>query len=132
MRFRRPQLERQAARTPAAGGRLKDAMTGSAASDAASVRRQTPPRDVIPITADQQRSAAVTQSRLSIRIVNITRIDVAKADTAGDLPRQPQGFRWGWRTIRHLPVWMKRREMQRHVWTKMTDQPIALCFDFRS
>src|SRR5215468_256264 len=107
-------------------------MTGSAASDAATVRRQMPRGDVIPIAADQQRPAAVTQSRLPIRIVNITRIDVAKADTACDLPRDPQGFRWGWRTVHHLPVRMKRGEMQWHVWTKMTDQPIALCFDFRS
>src|SRR5215469_12201473 len=105
--YSRAQLERQAAGTPAACGGFKGAMKGSAESDAATVRRQMPPRDVIPITADQQRSAAVTQSRLPIRIVNITRIDVVKADTARDLPRHPQGSRWGWRTIRHLPVRMK-------------------------
>src|SRR6516162_6711366 len=132
MRFCRAQLERLAARTPTARGRLKEAMTGSAASDTATVRRQLPPGDVIPITANQQRPAAVTQSRLPIWIVNITGIDVAKTDFARDLPRHPRGFRWGRRTIHHLPIRMKRREVQRHVWTKMTDQPIALCFDFRS
>src|SRR4029077_9790208 len=100
----------------------KDAMTGSAASEAATVSRQMPPSDVIPITADQQRPAAVTQSRLPVRIMNITRIDIAKADGARDLPRHPQGLLWGCRMICHLPVRMKRREVQRHVWTKMTDQ----------
>src|SRR5215469_236201 len=128
----RAHLERHATRAPAARGRFKDAMTGSAASDTATVRRQMPPRDVIPITADHQCPAAVTQSGLPARIVNITRIDVAKTDFARDLPRHPQSFRWGRRTIHHLPIRMKRREVQRHVWTKMTDQPIALCFDFRS
>jgi hypothetical protein len=59
MQFRRAQLERQAARTPAARGRLKDAMTGCAASGAATVRRQTPARDFIPITTDQHRPAMV-------------------------------------------------------------------------
>src|SRR6516164_5453222 len=75
----RAHFERHATRAPAARGRFKDAMTGSAASDTATVRRQMPPRDVIPITANQKRPAAVTQSRLPIRIVNITGIDVAKA-----------------------------------------------------
>src|SRR5215469_13941496 len=107
-------------------------MTGSAASYAATVRRQMPARDVIPITANQQRPTVVTQSRLPARIVNITRIDVVKTDIARDLPRHSQGFWWGRRTIHHLPIRMKPREVQRHVWTKMTDQPIALCFDFRS
>src|SRR5215471_14112141 len=132
MRFCRAQLERLAARTPTARGRLKEAMTGSAASDAATVRRQMPPRDVIPITANQQRPAAVTQSRLPIRIVNVAGIDVAKAGTPRDLSRHPQGCRRRWRTIRHLPVRVKRREVQRHVWTKMTDQPIARRFNFRA
>ena len=34
--------------------------------------------------------------------------------------------------IGHLPVRVKRREVQRHVWAKMTHRPIALCFNFRS
>ena len=42
--------------------RLKDAVTGSAARCAATVRRQMPPRDVIPIAPDQQRAAAVAKS----------------------------------------------------------------------
>src|SRR6516162_3322608 len=131
MRFCRAQLEGLAARAPTARGRFKDAMTGSAARDTAT-RRQMPARDVIPIAADQRRPAAVTQSRLPIWIVNVAGIDVAKANTARDLPSHPQGFPRGRRTIRHLPVRMKCREVQRHVWTKMTNQPIALCFDFRS
>src|SRR6516225_8036798 len=132
MRFCRAQLERLAARTPTARGRLKEAMTGSAASDTATVRRQLPPGDVIPITANQQRPAAVTQSRLPIWIVNITGIDVAKAGIPRDLSRHPQDCRRRWRTIHHLPVRVKRRKVQRHVWPKMTDQPITLCFNFRA
>src|SRR5215472_14662658 len=113
--YSRAQLERQAAGTPAAWGGFKGAMTGSAASDAATVRRQMKPRDVIPITANQQRPAAVTQSRLPIRIVNVAGIDVAKAGTPRDLSRHPQRCRRRWRTICHLPVRVKRREVQRHV-----------------
>jgi hypothetical protein len=91
-----------------------------------------PSRDVIPIAADQQCAAAVTKSRLPVRIVNVAGIDVAKAGTARDLLRRAQGFRRRRRAVHHFPVRMKRREVQRHVGARMIDQPIALCFDFRS
>src|SRR5205823_13808326 len=120
MQFCCAQLEWQAARTPASCGRLKDAATGSAASDAATVRRQMPLGNVIPIAADQQRAAVVAKSRLPSRIVNIAGIDVTMTDAARDLPRHPQNFRRRRRTVHHLPVRVKRREVQWHVWTKMT------------
>src|SRR5262249_38830116 len=118
--YSRAQLEGLAARAPTARGRFKDAMPGSAAMETPT-RTQIPARDVIPIPANQRRPAAVTQSRLPVRIVNIARIDVAMTDAACDLPRHPQSFRRRRRTVHHLPVRMKRREVQRHVWTKMID-----------
>src|SRR5262252_25528 len=63
----------------------------------------------------------VAKSRLPSRIVNIAGIDVAMTDAACDLPRHPQSFWRRRRTVHHLPVRMKRREVQWHVWTKMID-----------
>ena len=113
--FRCSQPHRLTAPTPLAGNCFKHTVAACITIGAASVGRQTPCRNVVPVAADQHFAARMTTSGLTGWIMNIASIDIPKARIRGDQPRRAQRLRRCRWMIYQLPVRMKGSEMQRHV-----------------
>jgi hypothetical protein len=89
-----------------------------------------PCRDVIPIATNEEYAARVTVSSLARGIVNIAGIDVMEASIPCDPSRFAQRLGRCRRSIGQFPVWMKGREVERHVGPESIHHPGALRFNF--
>src|SRR5215510_4500438 len=115
---------------PPAGLGFKYAMAVRATVNAPPVCGQIPSGHVVPIAANQHCTTSITVSSLTYGVVNIPCKDVMKARIHGYLACSLQRLRWCRRNIPHFPIRMEGREMQRHIGTKMVQQPGTLRIDF--
>src|SRR4029077_14677549 len=79
---------------------------------------------------NEECAARVTVSSLARGIVNIAGIDVMEASIPCDPSRFAQRLGRRRRSVVELPVWMKGREVERHVGPETIHHPGALCFNF--
>src|SRR6478672_2696469 len=128
--FRRSEPHRLTARTPVAGLCFKNTVTARPAFVATPVSGKMPCRDVIPIAANEDCATGMTVGSLARGVVNIAGIDVMEARIRCDPSRLAQRLRRCRRSVGQLPVWMKGREVERHVGPESIHHPGALCFNF--
>src|SRR5262245_44808983 len=128
--FRSANRQRHTASAPPAGLGFKYAMAVRTTVNAPSVCGQIPSGHVVPIAANQHCTTSITVSSLTYGVVNIPCKDVMKARIHGYLACSLQRLRWCRRNIPHFPIRMEGREMQRHIGTKMVQQPGTLRIDF--
>src|SRR5262249_8415987 len=112
--------------------RIKQTYTGFAAGSAASLRVQSPRRDLIPIASDQPRAARSAISALAVFIVDISGVHIMEPRRERDVARTRQRCGWRVELTLHLPGGVERSKMQWHIGTALTQHPFAqardLCF----
>jgi T5SS/PEP-CTERM-associated repeat protein len=111
--------------SPGARARFEHARQHRSAGLATTGVIQTPCVEFVPVAPDQQRSASVAIRAAARRIVYITGVDVAQPPSHRDRSRAGQRFRRSPRMLAHLPVGMKRGEMQRDVRAQFGGDPGA-------
>ena len=92
---------------------------------------KAPGRQLIPVAADQERTAARTPGARSVKIVNVACVDVVQSVLESYPARSLQGRRRRRGFVPHLPVRMKCREVQRYIRAQVFDYPPSHLVDFR-
>src|ERR1700694_1835883 len=88
-------------------------------------------KDLVPVAHDQRLRAAGTEGRAALEVVHVAGIDVVQTFGERDVARAAQRRRGGAGDVGHLVVGMESSEVQRHVGSELTRDPLALGLDLR-
>lgn len=128
---REAKLDRHPPRPPRAAALFENAGASRAAASATAFVVKRPGGDYIPVATDDAGAAGMAVSTLPRLVVSIARINVAQAGALRDLSRTRERGGRRRRRVTHLPVRMKRREMQRHIGAEPAHDPFGERSDLR-